>query len=117
MIERVEQIKLVQPDYLFLMAGINDVVSSSKDSFERRYSELLRILRTDISKSKLFVQSMLPVNNERFSVSCNNAEISECNRIIRRLATGYGLPFIDLFAEYTYGGQLKSDQTIDGIHL
>lgn len=117
MIDRVELLKLLEPKVVFIMAGINDVATCTLDVFKKKYAELLRQVKNILPKSDLICQTMLPVNNEDFSISCNNSQIIACNAEIISLVKFYNLRFIDLFTIYERDGKLQKNMTVDGIHL
>lgn len=117
LIGRIEQVKLVHPSIVFLMAGINDIARSTKEGFKVQYEDLLRCLQTELPDVCIVVQSLLPVNNKDFSISCNNEQVQDCNAIIEELAKGKNLVFLDLYALYQQSSLLPYDTTRDGIHL
>lgn len=117
MIDRVVQVKMLEPKQVFLMAGINDVRNVTADEFEVLYDRLLDVISQNIPNARLVVQSILPVNSEKFVISCDNKLIEDCNRNIRKIVEKYNLQFIDLYGMYIFNGQLPVEWTIDGIHL
>ena len=117
MIDRVEQVKLLEPRMIFLMAGINDVTKRSLNSFESSLNELVNILVSQIKDVDLIIHSLLPVNDMNFSISCNNDHIVSYNEIICRISANYKLKYIDLFSLYAIDGELSKEMTIDGLHL
>lgn len=117
MIDRVELLKILEPKVVFLMAGINDVATCTLDEFKKRYAELIEQVKNSLPEAELICQTMLPVNNEDYSISCNNCQIIACNTEIISLVKMYNLRFIDLYAVYERDGKLQKDMTVDGIHL
>ncbi len=118
MIERVEQVRILEPKLVFLMAGINDVSILTAENFEFHYDVLIRCLLNHCRSSMIFIQNLLPVNNKDYTISCNNEQIINRNTIIYKLCKKYGLHYVDLFSLYNnIIGILPSDETIDGIHL
>lgn len=117
MINRVEQVKMLEPKQVFLMAGINDVESSAPGCFKRKYDELIQLIRTSNPSASLVIYSMLPVNNNRFPIGCNNDQISVCNKFIGSIAKKSGLPFVDIFSLFVKNGIMPIEFTRDGIHL
>lgn len=116
MIKRVEQVSLLEPKVVFLMAGINDVASSSIDVFENNYELLITHLLKQVPGAKIIIQSILPVN-EQFNISCCNNQIECYNKIIEQLACDRHLQFINLYLAYADNSLLPEDNTTDGIHL
>ena len=70
--KRVEQVKLLEPEAVYLMVGINDVTTSSIGEFNSNYSLLIQELKKQLPDLSIIVQSMLPVNNLHFKISCDN---------------------------------------------
>lgn len=117
MIDRVEQVALLEPKVVFLMGGINDVGILPSNVFEKCYETLLLHIIKQANGAKIFVQSMLPVNNKQFSIGCNNEQILKSNILINLLCVRYELSFIDLYSLYINDNVLPEELTIDGIHL
>lgn len=117
MINRIEQVKMLHPKTVFLMAGINDIAYCTAGVFEKLYECLLYEMVKVIPKSVLIVESILPVNSKDYNISCNNTQIIECNKIIAGLTKKFELQLLDLFSLYIDNGLLPSTMTKDGIHL
>ena len=115
--KRLEQIQIVNPDVVYLMAGINDVASCTLEEFHVRYETLICEIHRIIPESKMVLQSLLPVNHIEFEISCNNEQVFECNKQIKALASRYSLHYINLYSVYLKGGVLPKEMTMDGIHL
>lgn len=93
MIARVGQIKAVKPEKVFLMCGINDVLSCSDEQFERNYKILIDSIRNAVPQAELYLQSILPVNptmeqGKVFKKHTN--KIVRWNEIIRNVADSGG---------------------------
>ena len=117
MIDRVEQIKTLEPKTVFLMAGINDVATCDIDEFKKRYVNLVKTLYDKLLGGRIVIQNMLPVNDKDFEISCDNQKIIACNDAIRHVSNNYGLLYLDLYSEYAKAGLLEKKNTIDGIHI
>lgn len=117
LIDRVGQVKLLEPQKVFLMSGINDVASLSLELFEKQYESLLRILIEQLHGADILVQSLLPVNDVEFIISCTNKQIIERNAVIHNISIRNGLQFLNLFPMYVKDGVLPMEETLDGIHL
>lgn len=114
---RVEQIRLLNPEVVYLMGGLNDVASLTVSEFQEQYVRLLGSVKASISGVSIVVQGLLPVNNEDFKISCDNEQISRCNNVISSLCSKYGLEYVDLYKQYAKDNLLPKDMTVDGIHL
>lgn len=117
MIDRVEQVRILEPKQLFLMAGINDVAHVSANEFEVLYNRLLDAIFQALPEVSLVVQIMLPVNNQSFSISCDNKHIQACNKKTKKIVEERELNCLDIYALYEVDGLLPVQLTIDGIHL
>ena len=117
LINRIEQVRVVQPEKIFLMAGINDAATCQVDEFQERYEDLLTTLKEQLPLAEIIVQSLFPVNDEDYSISCTNAQIEECNEKIEKLCSIHKLEYLDLYGLYSEKGRLAKDMTDDGIHL
>jgi lysophospholipase L1-like esterase len=117
MIDRVEQVKMLEPKQVFLMAGINDVTNCTAESFGRQYETLVLKLKELLPDASIVIQSMLPVNDRDFLISCNNEQIMICNNYILNISAKNEIRFMDLFIEYVNSGGMPQSLTIDGIHL
>lgn len=117
MIDRVDQVRLLQPKQVFLMAGINDVAHVTPDELEALYNHLLDALSQALPEAAIIVQNMLPVNNKDFCIGCDNAQIGVCNGRIQKVVKERDLDFLDVHALYVENGQLPLKLTRDGLHL
>lgn len=117
MINRIEQVRILHPDKVYIMAGINDVANSSLEEFSMQYKKLIELLKKNLPESLIIVQGLLPVNDVDFKVSCNNMQVSRSNEVIELLCSEYGLQFKNLYNQYVNNGILPKVMTVDGIHL
>lgn len=117
MINRVDQLRMLQPKQVFLMAGINDVSRVTADEFEMLYNSLLDSISRALPKANIIVQTMLPVNNQDFSISCDNIQIDACNSEIIKIAEKRKLNCVDVHALYVEDGRLPLKMTRDGLHI
>lgn len=115
--DRVEQVKLLEPKAVYLMAGINDVASKTAVEFRDLYESLIKTLKEQNPTTALIVFNMLPVNDEDFTISCKNVQVLRYNEEIASLCVKHGLSYIDLFIAFERSGKLLKEMTIDGIHL
>lgn len=118
MLDRIGQLKILEPSCIFLMAGINDVAYLTIEEFSRQYKKLLEEIIYCIPNSNLIVQSILPVNNTDFNhISCTNQQIDKANEIIKMEAGRNGCKYLDINTVYKKDGQLPASISLDGIHL
>ena len=117
MSDRVDQLRILEPKKVFLMAGLNDVASCDVREFGCLFEELVHSVLSQTKGSDVIIQSLLPVNDKEFFISCGNSQIVACNKEIAAIAEKYSLRYLDLFSCYEHNGVLPRDLTIDGIHL
>ena len=114
---RVPQIKAVKPKKLFLMGGINDLYCCKSEEVINRYDRLLKIIRDTIPEVDVYIESVLPVNQQIMNPIIDQDEIIETNNGIKKLADKYNFIYIDLYALYQEDNMLPNRYTNDGIHL
>lgn len=117
LLERIQQVSMLKPHYVFLMTGINDLASSEQERFKIQYEKLIQQLKSIEPDCTMIVQSLLPVNSVDFHISCCNDTVRQYNEIIESLASMYHIQFINLFPLYCVDGVLPKEWTVDGIHL
>ena len=117
LIDRVEQVRMLEPTLVFLMGGINDVARVSADEFEKLYDQWLDSIIQVLPEATIIVQNILPVNTKEFSISCNNNQINDFNNRIQKVSEERNLVFMDVHSMYEENGQLPGSMTKDGIHL
>lgn len=117
---RLEEITNAKPKFVFLMIGINDLYQGM--DFELVISNIKTILveiRTKTPESKLLVQSILPVNEDKLLIdSYINKKIYEANNRIRSICNEMKISFIDIHPDFlNETGQMDTLYTYDGVHL
>lgn len=124
MIDRMPYVADTKPSKLFVMAGINDLIFTpvSIDQFEKEYRELIQIVKDHSPETKIYIQSILPVNDEVKGGNSNffkekNDKIKEFNKRVKNIAKDFKLPYIDINKKMLKDGKLNFDYTFDGIHL
>ena len=117
MTDRVEQVKMLDPEVVYLMAGINDIASCTPERFKKQFENLVATTQRVIPNADIIIQSLLPVNDKDFVISCTNNQVRACNIEIKKVADFYHLCFLDLFSIYENEKVLHKKETIDGIHL
>ncbi len=116
LLARGERIRaaLENPDYLFLMTGVNNIATEQYDIIPS-YRELVRNLTTWYKKSKVVVQSILPVE----LTWIGNNVIKDANRRLERIALEYGAEYLDVYSLFVdpTGRPLSECLQDDGVHL
>lgn len=117
-LKRIDEIIDKKPSKVFIMIGINDICESlSKNEIKDNYKEILNALRNGSPSSKIYVQSILPVNHNKTYVKFDNNYIVNINDDIKELCISYNVNYIDIYSEFIKEGELKNSLTYDGVHI
>lgn len=120
--KRLTQVTMGHPAKLFLLIGINDVSHGlTVAELGRRYERLVRKIREQSPETKLYIQSVMPVNNDfrRYrNLRGREQVIVDFNKKIKATAAAQGAEYIDLWPALSVsGGKLNPAYTNDGLHL
>jgi lysophospholipase L1-like esterase len=119
---RMDEIIKLKPSGLFILIGTNDLSKRIPDEvvIENIFAIVSKI-KAGSPKTKIYVQSILPVNEtvEKFPQQFNNAShILTINDQLSRYAGRFRYTYIDLYSKFVDDqGKLKSTYTYDGLHL
>ena len=117
-LERLPAITKLKPSKIFLLIGVNDLISHQPDYILSNYKKILNRLQTASPSTKVYIQSILPVNNSVRKTSVFNKDINTINEGLQLLAKDFQLEYIDLHSFFkNEDGNLKIQYTNDGIHL
>jgi len=117
MIKRLDKITTTRPKKIFLMIGINDIISNQPlKEIVRKYRLALANIKQSSPKTEVYIQSVLPVNS-RFTQPVNNNLIFRLNQELQALAEEFNYQYIDLYSFFTIDNELAYRYTNDGIHL
>ena len=123
LLERLDSIIAAHPKKLFLMIGTNDLTAGiSPDEIVRNVARLIDRFRTESKWTKIYVQSILPVNGVDFSKYRNHYEhahlIVPTNKRLEALCDEKGVQYLDVWGALAdYEGKLDKRYTNDGLHL
>ena len=120
--ERMEPILKGQPKKIFILGGVNDVSHDvSGDSIARAMEKLIVLIKTRSPRTKIYLQSMLPFNNEvRLWKYLKDREqvVVDGNRALEQVARRQGVTWINLYPLFLDdNGRLRAEYTNDGLHL
>ncbi len=121
-IYRIDEVIARKPQKVFLMIGTNDLARGlSVDSLLKNLFWTAQYLRQQTPATRVFIQSILPVNEVygKFSGHTSKGQqIKEVNRQLQQNAAAYGYTYIDLHTPFSDGNEkLKKELTNDGLHL
>lgn len=117
LLKRLDQITASRPKKIFIMIGINDMIANEKfDAVLYKYRLMLASIKQNSPDTKVYIQSVLPVN-KNFNWSVKNDDIAALNQQIKLLASKYKYEYIDLYSALSLDNQLNARYTNDGLHL
>jgi lysophospholipase L1-like esterase len=121
-LERLSEVTEGKPAKVFILIGINDISRNIPDSFIlRNYRLMIRRIKAESPKTRIYFQTLLPVNNEftQFKNHYNKDEhILFVNEELRKLAAMENITLIDLYPHFLNADKkLDSKYTHDGLHL
>lgn len=121
--DRLGAILKGKPAKIFLLIGINDISrGTSADTIVYRIGMIVSKIRKESPKTKLYLQSVLPVTDHYKMFGGHTAhwqEIKEMNDGIKSLADKENLTYVDLYSSFVdeQTGKMNIDYTNDGLHL
>jgi lysophospholipase L1-like esterase len=120
---RLNQILVGKPKAIFLMVGINDIANGlSAKQVSALVEMIIRKIRNDSPKTRLYVQSILPIN-DTFEVWTNledkAAVVPATNHLIRAYCVKHGVAYVNLYPKFLRHGTntMRTELTQDGLHL
>lgn len=121
-LDRLNSITQGQPAALFLMIGINNIPKGeTADTIARGVQRILQGIRKQSPRTRVFVQSLLPVTPRynKFQEHTRRWQmIPQINEALRQVAQNEKVTYIDLFSHFAdEQGQMKAAYTNDGLHL
>lgn len=120
--DRIASVVDGRPAKIFLMIGANDVSHDlSADSIVTAVTSLIDHIRTATPSTRLYVQSMLPINNSfgRYRLMKGKEQtIRDINALLEPEVRRRGLTWVNLHPAFCDAdGNLRADFTNDGLHL
>lgn len=114
---RISTLVAANPKKVFIMAGANDLLIESIDEYEEDYMNVINNIKKFLPMTRIYVQSMLPMNASAGYKQVPSNTIIEANRRIRILSEKMNVTYVDIFSSYAIADTLKSDVSDDGLHL
>lgn len=121
--DRLDAILKGKPAKIFLLIGINDVSrGSSADTIVKRIGRIVEKIKRDSPRTKLYLQSVLPVTDyyKMFEGHTSRWQtIPRINQGLKKLATEERVTYIDLYSHFVDSktGKMNPEYTNDGLHL
>jgi lysophospholipase L1-like esterase len=126
LLNRLEFLDKTQPEVIYLLIGINDLIRGVKDETILANQQLIiRYLRQVHPQTKIVVQSILPHGGDKVTwegrdrlLSLPNSRIQEINKQLKAIAKDEGVMYLDLYPLFADNdGNLKAELSTDGLHL
>ena len=112
--EQIEQVVKLNPQVIFLAYGMNDIIATQGDTeeFIEQYSVLLDKLEEELPDTKIFVNSIFPVQEQEIEKEPAFKNLEEYNQDLSKLCDEQQIAYID-------NTQLVSSQYYeeDGVHF
>jgi lysophospholipase L1-like esterase len=116
--ERLDEVLRHKPTKLFLMAGVNDLAYHSPSKVWSKYERLVNEILAKSPDTKLYLQSVLPVNNIVSPTALDNEDVEALNTQIEQFAEAKNLVFLDVNKVLRdLDGNLDAAYTLDGVHI
>ncbi|ERJ12342.1 SGNH/GDSL hydrolase family protein [Haloplasma contractile] len=128
-IARLDDLYKINPERVFLLIGINDILlnhsnhgRNPKIDIERTYKSIVKNLTLNLNdNTEIFILSILPVCEGYFIANTIvdelNDTIDHMNQYIKMLSTENEMIYVDLNADLKKENRLDKVYSIDGIHL
>ena len=121
-LERLGEVTEGKPAKVFILIGINDIQHNIPDTvIVNNYRRIIRQIKAESPKTKIFFHTLLPVNNEftRFKHHYNKDEhILFVNTELKKIAAAENITLIDLHPHFLDASKkLDKRYTDDGLHL
>lgn len=119
MLERLPEVLRHKPSKIFLLIGVNDLILGTElPEIEESYRNIVQKIRTEAPQTELFLQSVLPVNNQIRRSGTSNEQVMALNARIAAIAREYALPYLDIAEGLKDAdSNLSAKFTADGLHL
>jgi lysophospholipase L1-like esterase len=126
LLRRLDALDGTQPDTIFMMIGINDLIAQVPEkSIAQNLEQSVQYLQQQHPDARIIVQSILPHGAERATwegrdrlLQLPNDRIQAVNTAIANMADVEGVEYLDLYPLFADGeGALRPDLTTDGLHL
>lgn len=124
LLARIEEVIRHQPEKLFILVGTNDINLNGDKAATyviTNYKKIVAAIRSKSPHTKIFIQSILPVNNKlinRQYYKGTNEQILAVNSQLKKMAETGQVTYVDVFSHLLDAQQqLEASYTYDGLHL
>jgi lysophospholipase L1-like esterase len=126
LLKRLSLFDSTQPERIFVMIGINDLIRGVSDSeILDNHHKIMAYLRKTHPKAQIVFQSILPHGGEEATwegrdklLAIPNSRIRQLNEQLHNIAIKEGIKYLDLQPLFTNNqGNIRSEFSTDGLHL
>jgi lysophospholipase L1-like esterase len=127
LLKRLDLFDKTQPESIFVMVGINDLIRGADDETVLENSrQILRYLRKNHPNSQINIQSILPHGvkgvvweGKDKLLAIDNSRIQKLNQQLQAIALQEKVRYVDLYSLFVTkeGNYLRPEFTTDGLHL
>jgi lysophospholipase L1-like esterase len=119
---RLDEVTASKPAKIFIAIGVNDIKRGVPTAaIAGAYRRILQRIKQESPKTKVYVQSVLPVNEGMLAAiykNITNARIQDLNTQLQALAKEYRYTYVNIHpALVDATGQLDKNLSTDGLHL
>jgi len=121
-LDRMDEIVKRKPKKIFILIGINDIsINVDKNIILTNYQGIISKIKKDSPKTTVYIQSILPTNDEFDTFKKHQGKmevINDINVALENLAKENKVIFLNIFSEFLDdNGKLSKQYTNDGLHL
>lgn len=118
-LNRLSEVLRLKPRKIFIMLGINDIGKGRATvNIINDYKKILDNIKKDLPDTRIYVQSVLPINKDLFKTNTKVEEIINLNTALEKLCINTGVHYINLYPLFTTEkDKLNPDYTTGGLHL
>lgn len=120
-LDRLDEVIKGQPRKIFILIGINDIAHNIPDSIVlQNYRRIIYAIRNGSPRTKIFFQSILPVNPSfgKLKAHYKKDHIKNINAGLKKITEEENVGFIDLYFAFADAeDNLPKNLSFDGVHL
>ena len=116
---RIDKILESKPKKIFILIGINDLSANFQIQLcVDNYQKIISKIRTASPLTRIYIQSLLPINNKFYRGYATNEKIRILNSGLQNLANDKQITYVDLFSHFINSeGSMDEKYSNDGLHL
>lgn len=102
--KRVKMLNFIKPEKVFIMGGINSLTDTNSDTAFQYYADMLDAIQVEVPDAQLYIESILPISEEKEKICADNSVIFEFNNRLKALADEKNMVYVDLHSLYVLNG-------------